>query len=338
MKLSYHESAQVLAFILNENAKLIESFSEDKLNAYVFAVHMGPLYSMQSIRDYKEKLSEYPSVIRKYIDEKGAFLPINITASDRDALKNIAFNLYDNQIDNILFFCQKKFEKSPRLNSSEVMDNSPKKKEINSSITPRELKKHYKEITKYLNADWKPYKYLSDEEIEKLKILLEKVYTHLTEEEKDFKIATIIELIYRSNLELRKNKEDGKHLEKLTEIRTEIFKDCEYEQITYDVALNIARTKDFAYPQIQTDIITQVTCIDESLEEILKAKESYENLAGSDAQAEAYQNYLTTKFDNVALIKLCFSELYDILNNYSLIEDSFTRGRKKANSNFNDND
>lgn len=352
LKLSYHESAQVLAFILNENAKLIESFSEDKLNAYVFAIHLGPLYSMQSIRNYKEKLSEYPSVIRKYIDKTGAFLPVDVTDSDKNTLKNIAFSLYDNQIDNILFFCKKKFEKSPRINTPksidnspqikiETMDNSPKKKETNSSqLTSKQLKKLYKEITKYLNADWKPCKYLSDEEIASLKMILDKVYMNLSKEEKDAKIAAIIELVYKSNHKFIKNKEieeESKYLEKLDEIRFETFKNCEYEQITYDIALNIARTKDFAYPQIQADIIEQLTCIDECLEEIFNAKEKYEDLAGSSQQAEAYQNYLTIKFDNASLIKLCFSELYDILNNYSLIDDSFKRGRKKAVSNNNNN-
>ena len=338
LNLSYHETAQVLAFILNENAKLIETFSEDKLNAYVFSLHLGPLYSMQSIRECKGKLSEYPSIIRKYIDKTGTFLPVDVTISDKDTLKNIAFSLYDNQIDTILFFCQKKFEKMSKHSSTSMVKGSSKNREDKKpEITSRELKKLYKELAEYLNADWKPYKYLSEEEIEIVKRALEKVYMHFPEEEKNSKIEAIIDSIYTLNLKLSKNEEESKRLENLSKIRTEIFKDCKYDQITYDIAFNIARTKDFPYPQIQNDIINQLSCIDEALEEILNAKEKYELLAGSNEQTEAYQNYIEIKFNNTTLIKLCFSELYDILNNYSLIENSFGKSRKKPDFNSNNN-
>lgn len=316
LKLNYRESAKVLAFILNENAKFIKGLNDRELYSYAFVSRIDAFFDVNNVRKYQNLLKEYPTMIRKYISDNGDILPVMVTSTDKENLKNMYFNLSDSQIDNILFFCQKKYEKSSKNNAISTSERVDDKVIALSKMTSKDLKKLYKELSKYLNAEWKPFKYLAPEEIAELKAILEKVYVTLSEEEKNSKINAILKLVAKANHNFSVENElenKIKHQEEIEQLKSLVFK--EHECITYDIALNIIRRKDFSFPLIQNDLKERIDCIDALLEELLLLDES--NAA--------------VREENMILINIYFSELYDILNNYSLIENSVVRKREKQN-------
>lgn len=316
LKLNYRESAKVLAFVLNQNAKFITGLSDGELSSYAFVSRFDAFFDINNVRKYQNLLKEYPTTIRKYISENGEILPVMVTLADKECLKNMYFNLSDSQIDNILFFCQKKYEKKVKTNIVSISETVDDKVIVLPKTTSKDLKKLYKDLSEYLNAEWKPFKYLASEEINDLKDILEKVYINLSEEEKNSKINAILKLVAKANHNFSvENELENKiiHQEKIEQLKSLVFK--EYECITYDIALNIIRRKDFSFPLIQNDLKERIDCIDALLEEMLLLDESNAAL----------------REENMILINIYFSELYDILNNYSLIENSVVRKRDRKN-------
>lgn len=84
LKLNYRESAKVLAFVLNQNAKFITGLSDGELSSYAFVSRFDAFFDINNVRKYQNLLKEYPTTIRKYISENGEILPVMVTLADKE--------------------------------------------------------------------------------------------------------------------------------------------------------------------------------------------------------------------------------------------------------------
>ena len=168
-------------------------------------------------------------------------------------------------------------------------------------------------------------KYLTEEDIVEVFRILENLKAENLENIK-LEINKQNEKLLKIKKEDERLQEEGEFLEKFEEIKLECLK--EHELLSYDYAKQILVNKDFIYPAIQEDIQIQIDDIDSILNEILKAKEEI-NEADEPLKQIANWSYTKTKSDLIELMSLSFFELYEILNNYALIEEPYKLERKK---------
>ena len=321
-KLNYREMGSVLSFVLNKNAKLIEHLDKDKLVSYTFTANGNPLNSEEEKQRVIKKFAIAPSIIRNYIDEDGHFIPVDVNEIDKQILKDLIFVLSDKQIETILFFCKKKYDElhKPEFIIKPVVINKEEDK-----INLKEAKILRKKLSSYIDDSGKLIKYLTEEDIIEVFRILENLKAENLENIK-LEINKQNEKLLKIKKEDERLQEEGEFLEKFEEIKLECLK--EHELLSYDYAKQILVNKDFIYPAIQEDIQIQIDDIDSILNEILKAKEEI-NEADEPLKQIANWSYTKTKSDLIELMSLSFFELYEILNNYALIEEPYKLERKK---------
>lgn len=321
-KLNYREMGSVISFVLNKNAKLIESLDKNKLVSYTFTANGNPLNSEEEKQRVIEKFAIAPSIIRNYINEDGHFIPVDANEIDKQILKDLIFVLSDKQIETILFFCKKEYDElhKPEFIIKPVVINKEEDR-----INLKEAKILRKKLSSYIDDSGKLIKYLTEEDIIEVFRILENLKVENLENIK-------LEMNKQNAKLLKIRKEDerlqkeGEFLEKFEEIKLECLK--EHELLSYDYAKQILVNKDFLYPAIQEDIQIQINDIDSILNEILNAKEEIQETDESLKQI-ANWSYTKTKNDLIELMSLSFFELYEILNNYALIEEPYKLERKK---------
>lgn len=322
LKLNYREMGQVLAFVLNQNAKLIEGLSEEQLISQTFLANNEPIEDEKVREEVIEKFKISPSIIRKYINEDGSFNPIETNEIDIAYLKNLIFIMSKKQIETILFFCKKEYDE--RHKQEFVIRPKIVIEEEKDKTNPKEVKILRKKLLNYLDNSGKLIKILNEGEILDVFSILEKLKFHELEEWKKEIIKQNQKLI-NIKAEDERLEEEAILLEKLSEIRLECLN--EHELLTYDYAMQILFDKNFAYPVIKDDIRAQINDIDELLHEILNLKEETEDADESLIQLAKW-TYEKSKNDLIELMSLSFHELYEILNNYALIEKPFKLERK----------
>lgn len=322
LKLNYREMGQVLAFVLNQNAKLIESLSDEQLISQTFLANGEPINDEKQRDSVIERFKISPNIIRKYINEDSLFNPLETNEIDIAYLKTLIFVMSKKQIETILFFCNKEYDErhkpefvvKPKI---VVEDNKEPKNN-------KEIKLLERKLLSYIDNSGNLTKILTDEELEEVFSILEKLMLNDLEKRKQEIIKQNQKLI-DIKAEDKRLEEEAILLEKLSEIRLECLN--EHELLTYDYAIQILNDKNFAYPVIQEDIRTQINDINEILNEILILKEETEDIDESLIQLVKW-SYEKSKNDLIELMSLNFHELYEILNNYALIEKPFKLERK----------
>lgn len=322
LKLNYREMGQVLAFVLNQNAKLIESLSDEQLISQTFLANGEPINDEKQRDSVIERFKISPNIIRKYINEDGSFNPLETNEIDIAYLKTLIFVLSNKQIDTILFFCNKEYDE--RHKSEFVVKPKIVVEDNKEPKNYKEIKLLERKLLSYIDNSGNLTKILTDEELEEVFSILEKLMLNDLEKRKQ-EILKQNQKLIDIKAEDKRLEEEAILLEKLSEIRLECLN--EHELLTYDYAIQILNDKNFAYPVIQEDIRTQIDDINEILNEILSLKEETEDIDESLIQLVKW-SYEKSKNDLIELMSLSFHELYEILNNYALIEKPFKLERK----------
>ncbi len=311
-KMNYRDMSSALAFVLNKNAKLIESLSEEKLVSYTFLANGMPINNEEEKEMVIQKFKIAPSIIRKYINEEGKFLPVNIEEIDKEQLNNLIFILSEEQINMILFFCQKEYDKQNKSKFiiKEMILNEKNEEQLNL----KEARKLRKELSNFIDNRNKLIRYLNEEELNELFNILELLKV---DDLDNLKISIINQnnKLLRIKDEKENLQKEAELLEKFEEIKLECLN--EHELLSYDYAMQILRSNNFRYIRIKEDIEVQINDINTILNEIITLKDK------SDL------DYEKNKANLIDLMSLSFYELYEILDNYHLIENSYTLERKK---------
>lgn len=327
VKLNYRQKGLVLAYTLNKNAKLLENSSYKDMQTFALGWYEDCNNDKCTIDDLIRLFQFAPKIIRRYIDENGDFKPIIVLEGDKDLLTKMPFILNAEQIENILYFNQRKYEELIKHRIENDSDNSKTQeiKEVKQSDY-KILNPIYKTLKLYLNEKGNVLETISDEDCDDLLALIKELNWS---KERINQIQIQVNRLKRLHEEERKQE----YLKKFEELKEEIF--TEEESKTYNLLVSLIQDKYFS-PLFEESVVNIINNINEVLRDILNAKIQYEALIEESKYKgvlinvdEETQKYEMLKQEDMALMKLYFIELNEISNGCAFPEHSFGRGRKK---------
>lgn len=327
IKLNYRQKGLILAYTLNKNAKLLENSSYKDLQTFALGLYEDCNNEKCTIDNLIRLFQFAPKIIRRYIDENGDFKPLIVLEGDKDLLTKMPFILNEEQIENILYFNQRKYEDlvKHRIENSSDQSKTEEIKEVKQSDYKLQ-NPIYKTLKLYLDEKGNVLETISDTDCDDLIALIKELNW---DKERINQIQIQVNRIKKAHEEERKQD----YLKKFEELKEEIF--TEEDSKIYNLLVSLIQNKYFS-PLFEENVANIINNINEALKDILNAKIKYDALieAGKYKDVlinvdEETQKYEMLKKEDIAIMELYFDELREISNECALSEYSFGRGRKK---------
>lgn len=288
---SYTEQAKLTAYVLGRNLTFLNDITQEKINKAI--EDLKTYYGVSnSEEELLIKLQQSKNVIEHYVNEEGEFMPVNATDDDVEALKSTIFLFKENQITNLLFFCQKKYNKCQK---SYKVKNPDLEKHDRDTIL--QTKNEYINLKKYLDNNGNVKCALSTEELNNLIKMLHALGYH------EVTVAKIIKQAQQLNHDLITNEQNRK----FEDAKLNVF--TLEEKRLYIEANLILEDTNKVYATMQKQIRTHLNDINTFLNLYVDS---------NDSEKEEIE----------ILIHVSFEELSLMIENVYLIQNSAKLSRK----------